>query len=129
MQRKFGAADYFKITIFSFALTCLWSSLHSIILPLRLLDLVEESQKNTYLGLLAFTGLLLAMIVQPIAGAVSDNSGFRWGRRRPYILLGTAAVLLFLPGIGLFDLYLVVFISYCLMQICSNIAQGPFQAF
>jgi len=108
--KGFGRADYIKITIFGFALAALWSSLHTIIIQVRLLDFVAESQKNTYLGLLAGTGLILAMIVQPIAGAISDRSGFGWGRRRPYILLGTILTLLFLPGIGFSGSYLTLFI-------------------
>jgi Na+/melibiose symporter-like transporter len=125
----FRRIDYIKITIFGFALTALWQSLHTIILPLRLLDFVAESQKNTYLGLLTFTGLILAMAVQPIAGAISDRSGFSWGRRRPYILLGSIAIVLFLPGIGFFGSYAAIFIIYCLLQVSSNTAQGPYQAF
>ena len=125
----FGRIDYIKITIFGFALTALWQSLHAVILPLRLLDFIAESEKNTYLGLLTFTGLILAMAVQPIAGAISDRSGFRWGRRRPYILLGTILATLFLPGIGLAGSYAAIFAIYCLIQVSSNMAQGPFQAF
>jgi len=96
---------------------------------LRLLDFVTEAQKNTYLGLLTFTGLILAMAVQPVVGAISDRSSFSWGRRRPYILLGTILVLLFLPGVGLAGSYIAVFIAYCLVQVGSNTAQGPYQAF
>jgi Na+/melibiose symporter-like transporter len=125
----FGAFDYVKITIFGFALTALWQSLHVTILPLRLLDFVAESQKNTYLGFLTFTGLILAMAVQPIAGAISDHSGFGWGRRRPYILFGTILLILLLPGVGLAASYIAIFAIYCLMQVSSNIAQGPYQAF
>lgn len=125
----FRRLDYIKITIFGFALSALWTSLHSIILPLRLLDFVAESEKNTYLGILTFTGLMLAIAVQPIAGAISDRSGFNWGRRRPYILIGTIALLLFVPGIGLANGYIAIFIIYCLLQISGNTAQGPYQAF
>jgi len=99
------------------------------VLPLRLLDLVAEAEKNTRLGLLTFVGLVLAMIVQPIAGAISDRSGFRWGRRRPYILIGSLIGIMLLPGIGLFQSYLALFIIYCLLQMTSNTAQGPYQAF
>jgi Na+/melibiose symporter-like transporter len=127
--RPFRRLDYVKITILGFAITALWQSLHSIILPLRLLDFVAESQKNTYLGLLTLSGLFLAMFVQPLAGSVSDRSSFRWGRRRPYILLGGVITLLFIPGIGLAGSYAAIFIVYCLLQIASNIAQGPYQAF
>ena len=129
VRENFRRIDYVKITIFGFALAALWSSLHSIILPLRLLDFVAESEKNTYLGLLTFTGLILAMAVQPIAGAISDRSGFSWGRRRPYILLGTAVAILLLPGIGLFGSYAAIFAIYCLLQVSCNTAQGPYQAF
>jgi Na+/melibiose symporter-like transporter len=126
---EFRPLDYVKITLFGFALSALWSSLHLVILPLRLLDFVPEALKNTYLDLLILTGLILAMAVQPIAGALSDRSTFRWGRRRPYILLGGVLLLLFLPGIGLAGSYAVIFITYCLLQISSNTAQGPFQGF
>ena len=129
MKDRFGPVDYVKITIFGFALTALWQSLHTIVLPLRLLDFVAEAEKNTYLGLLTFTGLILAMAVQPIAGAISDRSGFSWGRRRPYVLMGAMLAVLLLPGIGLFSSYAAIFIIYCLMQIGSNTAQGPYQAF
>ena len=127
--KSFRRTDYVKITIFGFALTALWQSLHTIVLPLRLLDFVAESQKNTYLGLLTFTGLILAMAVQPIAGAISDRSGFSWGRRRPYILLGAIMALLFLPGIGFLGSYVAIFSIYCLLQVSTNTAQGPYQAF
>ncbi len=125
----FSSVDYVKITIFGFALSALWVSLHSIVLPLRLLDFVAESEKNTYLGLLTFAGLILAIVVQPIAGAISDRSGFRWGRRRPYILIGTIAALLFVPGLGLAGSYIAIFLIYCMLQISANIAQGAYQAF
>lgn len=126
---EFRPLDYVKITLFGFALSAFWSSLHLVILPLRLLDFVPGALKNTYLDLLILTGLILAMAVQPIAGALSDRSTSRWGRRRPYILLGGVLLLLFLPGIGLAGSYAIIFIIYCLLQISSNTAQGPFQGF
>ena len=82
-EKKFGGIDYLKITIFGFALTALWSSLGSILLPIRILAYVPESQKNTYLGLLTFAGLIVAIIVQPVAGTFSDFTNSRWGRRGP----------------------------------------------
>lgn len=121
--------DYVKITIFGFALAALWGSMHTIILQVRLLDFIAEQQKNTYLGLLSGTGLILAMVVQPIAGVISDRSSFYWGRRRPYILLGTLLAILFLPGVALSGSYATLFIIYCLLQVSSNIAHGPYQGF
>ncbi len=112
-----------------FALTALWSSLNSIILPLVLLQYVDETQKNTYLGLLTFTGLLLAMIFQPLVGILSDRSRFRRGRRRPFVFVGTLLAIIFLPGIGLAGSVVLLLAVYCLLQISTNTAQGAFQAF
>ncbi len=125
----FGRFDYLKITILGFALAGLAGSMNSVILPIRLLDFLEESQKNTFLGLLTFAGLIVAMITQPVIGAISDRSGFSWGRRRPYILIGTVLVCLFLPGIGLVGSYAGIFFVFCILQISSNTAQAPYQAF
>ena len=125
----FGRIDYLKITIFGFALSALWGSLHSIILPVRLLDFVAESQKNTYLGLLTFAGLIVAMIWQPIAGTISDRSGFSWGRRGPYVLIGTLLAMLFIPGIGFTGSYMAIFAIYCLLQVSGNTAQSGYQGF
>jgi Na+/melibiose symporter-like transporter len=127
--KQFRRRDYVKITIFGFALTALWQSLHSIILPLRLLDIVPEAQKNSYLGLLTFSGLILGMFIQPIAGALSDRSGFKAGRRRPYILIGGIIAAATLPGVGLAGSFIAIFAVYCLLQAASNTAQGPYQAF
>ena len=129
MERAFQPIDYLKITIFGAALAFLWPSLHTLIIPIRLLEFVPEAQKNTYLGILTFTGLALAVLIQPIAGAISDRSSFRLGRRRPFILIGTLLALLFLPSIGLANSFALMLLGYCLLQCASNIAQGPFQAF
>jgi Na+/melibiose symporter-like transporter len=128
-SQPFRRLDYVKITFFGFALTALWQSLHTITLPMRLLDFVPESQKNTSLSLLTLSGLLLAMFIQPLAGAISDRSRFSWGRRRPYILVGGLIAVLLIPGFGYASSYAAVFAVYCLLQFSINIAQGPYQAF
>lgn len=128
-DKEFRPVDYAKITIFGLAMTALWSSLHSIILPLRIADFVPVGRQATYLGLLTVTGLLLAIAVQPIAGVFSDRSGFRWGRRRPYILIGAILTLSFLPGISLAGRLSILFAIYYLLQISSNTALGPYLAF
>ncbi len=120
---------YVKITLLVFGISGLWQSMHSLILPIRILDFVPEAQKNTYLGLLTFSGLVIAMLAQPVAGAISDRSRMKWGRRRPFILGGIAAAALILPVIGAATTIVALFIGYCLLQVATNTAQGPLQAF
>ncbi len=128
-KAPFGKWDYLKITILVFATTGLWQAMHSLILPIRILDFVPEAEKNTYLGLMTFAGLILAMLLQPVFGAISDNARFKMGKRRPFIIIGVLCLLLFLPGIGLAGSYAVLFSIYCVMQISSNAVQGAHQGF
>jgi MFS family permease len=105
----------------------MWNALHPIILPAVLLTYVPASQKNTYLGLLTFVGLLIAIVVQPISGAVSDGWASRYGRRRPLMSIGTALSCLFLIVLGGSGGLLWLFVGYVGLQVGSNIAQGPLQ--
>lgn len=124
---KPGYADYVRITILGLAVSALWNSMGSIIMPLRVLDVAGESRKNTYLGILTFTGLVLAMAVQPLAGAASDDTRCRWGRRRPYIAAGMVLAVALLPFLGTAGSYAALFLAYALLQIASNTAHGPWQ--
>ncbi len=128
-MKKLRPIDYFTINAYWFGLAFMWNSLHPIILPAILLRFVPEQLKNTYLGGLTFLGLTLAMIVQPVAGAISDRTTFRWGRRRLYILIGTLFDFVFLTVLGLAGSYWVLFAGYVLLQISSNVAHGPAQGF
>lgn len=111
-----------------FGLTALASGFTFFILPTRIADVAPAESKNTYLGLLSFAGLVIAVLVQPIAGALSDRSRFRWGRRRPFILAGTAAAVPLLMAAGVAPSYALLFLFICLLQIFSNGALGPYQA-
>jgi len=52
-SNHFRRIDYIKITVFGFALAALWSSLHTIILPLRILGLVMKSCWGLALSILS----------------------------------------------------------------------------
>jgi len=102
----------------------MWNSLHVTILPAVLLNYIPETQKNTWLGLLTFFGLILAMVIQPLSGAVSDRWSSRIGRRRPFVIFGTAGDLIFLSILGFVGGLPALFVGYIGLQITSNIAHG-----
>jgi MFS family permease len=108
-------------------LSFMWNAIHPILLPAVLLNYVPDARKNTYLGLLTFVGLIIAMIVQPIAGTLSDGWESRFGRRRPFIVLGTLFDFLFLSILAWAGGLTWLFIGYVGLQLSSNIAHGPMQ--
>ncbi|MDO8715647.1 MAG: MFS transporter [Dehalococcoidales bacterium] len=129
IRGKFTPADYFKITIMGFGIGAFLSCLGAIVLPVLLLRFVPEALKNTYLSLLSFAGLLMAMLTQPIVGLLSDRSRVSWGRRRPFILAGVIFAIFFLPFIGLSKNFSTVLITWCFLQIACNVALGTYQGF
>jgi MFS family permease len=105
----------------------MWNAIHPILLPAVLLNYVPDAKKNTYLGLLTFAGLVIAMIVQPITGSLSDGWKSRWGRRRPLVLFGTLFDFIFLSILAWAGGLVWLFIGYVGLQLSSNIAHGPMQ--
>jgi Na+/melibiose symporter-like transporter len=119
--------DHITVNVYWFGLSFMWNALHPIILPALLLDFVPGSLKNTYLGGMTFAGLILAMVVQPVAGGLSDSTQSRWGRRRPWMLVGTLLSLVCLAGMALAGRFVWLLATYVLLQIASNSAHGPAQ--
>ena len=115
------------MNVYWFGIAFLWNGLHPIILPAILLNYVPEALKNTYLGGLTFFGLILAMIIQPLSGALSDRTQSRGGRRRPWILVGMVLSVTFLLIMGQTESLVGIFITYIFLQTTSNIGHGPAQ--
>ena len=119
--------DLLAVNAYWPGLSVMWNSLHLILLPAVLLSFVDDARKNTALGLLTFVGLIIALVIQPISGALSDAWPSRFGRRRPLLVLGTLADLLFLCLIATADSLGTLAAGYIGLQLTSNIAHGPAQ--
>ncbi len=117
----------FFLNAYSFGISFMWNAIHPVLLPLLILQIVPDAQKNTGLGLLTSIGLVVALIVQPISGAMSDATRHRWGRRRPWLLYGTLGDLAFLIVLALARNYWALAIGYIGLQFTSNLAHGANQ--
>jgi Na+/melibiose symporter-like transporter len=127
MEKRVKTPELINLNTYWFGLSYLWNSLHVLVLPAVLLNYVADARKNTVLGLLTFSGLIVAMIIQPLAGALSDRTRSRFGRRRPWIALGTLLDLIFLGLMVVAGGLPLLAIAYIGLQITSNLAHGPAQ--
>jgi MFS family permease len=125
--RKLRGIDYFTINAYWLGMAFVAVSLTPVIMPYLVQLFVPEALKNTYYGGLRTAGLIVAILVQPLAGMLSDRSTLRWGRRRPFILVGTLLDLVFLAFIALSGGFWMLFIATLLLQFSSNTAHGPYQ--
>ena len=126
-MKKLNVGQLLVLNAYWVGLSFMWNSIHPILLPAVLLNYVPDAKKNTYLGLLTFAGLVIAMIVQPITGALSDGWKSRFGRRRPLAVLGTMFDFLFLSVLAWGGGLTWLFVGYVGLQFSSNIAHGPMQ--
>jgi len=127
VKKRISVLRMLLVNAYWVGLSFMWNGLHGIILPAVIANIVPGNQKNTYLGLLTSIGLVIAVIIQPLSGAMSDSWASRWGRRRPWITLGTLFDFLFLAIIGWAGGLTWIFIGYLGLQLSSNIAHGPTQ--
>jgi MFS family permease len=125
--KRLGHLDFALLSVYWVAIGYLWTSLGGLIIPDLVLQLVGRAHEGVALGVLEGIGSLMAVVWQPVVGAISDRTRSRWGRRRPFILIGTAGDVIFLIGLALSGTYWLVVIFYFLLQTASNTAQGPYQ--
>ena len=127
VRRNLSQIDFVVLSLYWVAIGYLWTSLGALILPDMIIQLVGREHEGFALGVLEAVGSLMAVVWQPMAGALSDRTSSRFGRRRPFIVAGTIGDVLFLIGLALSGTFGLVLIFYFLLQAASNTAQGPYQ--
>jgi Na+/melibiose symporter-like transporter len=127
MGRRLGQRDFALLALYWVAIGYLWQSLGTLIVPAMVEELVGSARKGTALAVLEGVGTLMAVVWQPMMGAVSDRTRSRFGRRRPFILGGTVADVVFLAALAISGSYWWLLVAYFLLQAASNTAQGPYQ--
>jgi MFS family permease len=107
--------------------------------------IVGEAARGLTTGVLETLGAMVAILVVPTMGVISDYTSSRFGKRKGYIITGSFFDLLFLGGLallarsepvgwdgqalgstGILVLYAALFL---LLQLSSNFAQGPYQGY
>jgi len=114
-----------KLNSFSFGITGFILAMDTVILPVIVLTVSPEEFKNTYLAVLGISGMVMAALVQPTIGRISDKSRSPLGRRVPFIIWGTLFAAIGLVGIRLAPNFMVLLGVWVFIQANVNIAYGP----
>jgi Na+/melibiose symporter-like transporter len=120
--------DHISLNLFWLGLNIRNNAVGSILMPYLVAGFVSGEVMNTALGALRTAGLVIAMLVQPAMGLLSDRCASRFGRRRPFIFVGVLLDLVFLAAIGWASSYWALLAAILLFQASSNVSHGPLQA-
>ncbi|MGN8552056.1 UNVERIFIED_CONTAM: MFS transporter [Microbacterium sp. SLM126] len=105
----------------------IWGAVPGILLPAQITEL-DPANKVVNLLIVTTIGSFASILAQPIAGQLSDRTRSRFGRRAPWIVLGSLAGGLALTGLAFANSLLGIVIAWTLVQIAYNFAQGPLSA-
>ena len=118
------------ISVYWLGLSCIFAGLVAILTGrLEFEQLVPAGTEGTALVRMTIVGSLIAAVLQPTVGAISDYTTSRWGRRKPYIFIGSILDVVFLAGIAMSNTVIAIAALFLLLQASSNFAQGPFQGY
>jgi MFS family permease len=145
MEKKLPWYTHLSINSYSLGLN-INSSVTPVLTPFLILMFMPPEYKNTYLATIRVVGLAVAMLVQPVAGYLSDRSLSRFGRRRPFIVISAILTSLFLvlmgfstqfmnspmdgffqASFGVTTAFAILLLSNFLQQISANIGMGALQ--
>lgn len=124
-----------NLNIFWLANNFHWQSLLAVVIPSMVAHFLDPANKSINLAIVVSGGTLVAFVVNPLVGAISDYATFRMGRRRPFMIIGTVlniAVLIvfafspywFSPVVLLWMFALL----FLLLQFSNNVANSPWSA-
>src|SRR5229473_2556174 len=77
-------------------------------------------------GRVMTAGGIVAMLMPIVGGWLSDRTASRWGRRRPWMVAGTALNVVGLGLLAVAGTQALLFIAFMLVQASNNVAEGAY---
>jgi Na+/melibiose symporter-like transporter len=119
-----------RISLYWLGISTVWSGILDIVNGrLQFTGLVPKGGEGIGALQIAVVGMAIAVVVQPTVGTISDYTITRWGRRKPYIFIGSALDVVFLWGVATSNSVFAIAAFVALLQFSSNFSQGPFQGY
>lgn len=133
--RPLSILEQINLNVFWIANNFHWQALLAVVIPSMVAHFLDPAQKSINLAIVVNAGTLVAFVVNPLVGAISDYATNRMGRRRPFMIYGTIlnviALLLFAFSPYWFSGGTLLFtfaLLFLLLQFSNNIANSPWSA-
>jgi MFS family permease len=114
----------FQISIYWFALNAIWGGFE-LFQQERTGEMLGQEARIA-VGVMDMLAAPIALLTMPVAGSISDYVASRWGRRKPFILVGSLLASASLAGLAVAPSFPLLLVFFLLLQLTTNIARGPF---
>jgi MFS family permease len=122
------------LSFFWFSTNMMWAATLLITIPYQVKTAVGNSTKGTDLGIVLAIGAFISLIAAPVFGALSDRIKLPGGRRKLWVVIGTAGNVIGLVGMAYLiqanhpETVFIWTIAFLVVQLFNNIATGPYTA-
>lgn len=124
-KEKLSAGRTFLLGFGFFGVSIIWA-LYNAYVPIFLKDTFHLS--SSLIGLVMVIDNILAIVLLPYLGALSDRTRTRLGRRRPYILAGSLLALVFfvlIPWANAYQRLGLMMLTIVLMNLSMALFRSP----
>jgi len=127
----FPVSDQFAVSLLWFALFANWLTVVPVIIPDQISAILgaDAAAKEGISGSILAIGAVMALVMAPVAGALSDRVRNAKGRRRPFLvagMIGTCVALALLVPFGAGSNILFYALAILNLQFWWNWACGPY---
>jgi Na+/melibiose symporter-like transporter len=128
---RFSLSDQIAVSLLWFALFANWLTVVPVIIPDQIALILgpDTAVKEGVSGSILAIGAFMALVMAPVAGALSDRVRNKKGRRRPFLIVGmagTCVALALLVPFGAGSNILLYALAILNLQFWWNWACGPY---
>jgi MFS family permease len=134
VPKKMSTFEQALLSFYWFATNAHWTAIMMVLMPSQVKSAVGGDIKGSMLGLALGAGAFMSMIIAPAFGALSDRIKLPGGRRKPWMIIGTAGNVIGLFGLAYFiqpgnaDSLGTWTIAFLWVELFNNIATAPYSA-
>eukprot|EP01080_Neovahlkampfia_damariscottae_P006634 gene6634-10799_t len=124
-MKHFNFFHQISLSFIEFAFKTHVQGLLSVLIPSKIVSLVGNEQKGTYLGICIFFGAGMAAIFGPIFGLLTD----KFGHRKIWIFIGVILDCVGLFIMGIFSNVFIFIFGYFIAALAVTASAAPFAGF
>ncbi len=121
------------LNVLWFCMNTQYAALAPIVIPTQLLLFVDTGevgsvQQATVLGLLTMVASVVSLLLPPLVGALSDRTPGRFGRRRPYIVMGGLMLLVSTPLLAFASTVVSFLVGLSVLHLGNTMVTAAYQS-